>query len=233
MSRPDGPAVRGQLHPGLRRGALEVTRMRWGGSLLEEARLHGDPALLSVAPHAVAALAADGAAAPAIEAFTPTLDDADLLVQVAEHVSTETSGVSLAEAKVVVSGGRASARPTASDPRGAGGAPRRRGRLLEGRHQLRLAPAHRPGRPDWYQGLARPLHRLRHQRRHPAHRGLQGSKEDPRHQLRRRGADHGQRRLRGDRRPDRDRARGDRRAQEGRRPIDEVIERSPSPRLSR
>ncbi len=85
---------------------LELTRLRWGGSLLEEARLHGEPALLSVAPHAVAAVAVDGADAPAIEAFTPTLDETDLLVQVAEHVSTETSGVSLPEAKVVVSGGR-------------------------------------------------------------------------------------------------------------------------------
>jgi Electron transfer flavoprotein domain len=28
-----------------------VTRVRWGGSLLEEARLHGTPKILSVAPH--------------------------------------------------------------------------------------------------------------------------------------------------------------------------------------
>src|SRR5262249_12882224 len=28
-----------------------VTRIRWGGSLLEEARLHGSPRILSVAPH--------------------------------------------------------------------------------------------------------------------------------------------------------------------------------------
>ena len=83
-----------------------VIRVRWGGSLLEEARLHGSPALLSVAPHTVAATTVDGADAPAVEAFTPTLSEADLLVQVAEHVSTVTSGVSLAEAKVVVSGGR-------------------------------------------------------------------------------------------------------------------------------
>src|SRR5690349_24458652 len=32
---------------------LTLTRVRWGGSLLEEARLHGSPALLTVAPHAV------------------------------------------------------------------------------------------------------------------------------------------------------------------------------------
>src|SRR5947209_3767069 len=32
-----------------------VVRVRWGGSLLEEARLHGSPVLATVAPHAVAA----------------------------------------------------------------------------------------------------------------------------------------------------------------------------------
>ncbi len=85
---------------------LEVTRVRWGGSLLEEARLHGTPALLTVAPHTVAVDPAAGADPPAIEAFGPGLDDADLLVRVTEHVSTVTSGVSLADAKVVVSGGR-------------------------------------------------------------------------------------------------------------------------------
>ncbi len=85
---------------------LRLTRIRWGGSLLEEAALHGSPALLSVAPHMVAAATVNGADAPAIESFAPALDEADLLVQVAEHVETVTSGISLAEAKVVVSGGR-------------------------------------------------------------------------------------------------------------------------------
>ena len=85
---------------------LEVTRVRWGGSLLEEARVHGSPALLSVAPHAVAAATANGAGAPAVEPFAPALEDADLLVRVSEHVDTVQSGISLAEAKVVISGGR-------------------------------------------------------------------------------------------------------------------------------
>jgi electron transfer flavoprotein alpha subunit len=85
---------------------LRLTRIRWGGSLLEEAALHGAPALLSVAPHMVTAATVNGADAPAIESFAPALDEADLLVQVAEHVETVTSGISLAEAKVIVSGGR-------------------------------------------------------------------------------------------------------------------------------
>ena len=83
----------------------EVTRMRWGGSLLEEARLHGDLKLLTVAPHAVAAEPVAGDAA-AVESFAPELRDADLVVQVSERVDTSTGGLSLAEAPVVVSGGR-------------------------------------------------------------------------------------------------------------------------------
>jgi electron transfer flavoprotein alpha subunit len=84
---------------------LTVTRVRWGGSLLEQTRVHGEPALLSVAPHAVAAIAVDGAEA-ALEPFEPALEESDLLVRVAEHVDAVSTGVSLAEAKVVVSGGR-------------------------------------------------------------------------------------------------------------------------------
>ena len=84
--------------------SLTVTRVRWGGSLLEEARIHAPLPLMSVAPHAVQA--AEGAGSPAVETFTPALGEADLAVQVGEHVDEVASGISLAEAKVVVSGGR-------------------------------------------------------------------------------------------------------------------------------
>jgi electron transfer flavoprotein alpha subunit len=84
---------------------LTVTRVRWGGSLLERARLHGSPTLLTVQPHAVAA--GDATADPArVERFTPELEDADLVVRVQERVAAGAAGVSLAEAKVVVSCGR-------------------------------------------------------------------------------------------------------------------------------
>ncbi len=76
-----------------------VTRQRWGGSLLEEARIHGSPLILSVSPHVHAA---DEAGAP-VEMLVANAADAP---QVVEHVETSTGGVSLAEAKVVVSGGR-------------------------------------------------------------------------------------------------------------------------------
>jgi electron transfer flavoprotein alpha subunit len=80
---------------------LTVTRVRWGGSLLEEARLHGSPAVLTVAPHAVAADPADAGAA--VETIEPA---GEAVVKVSERVQAVTAGVSLADADVVVSGGR-------------------------------------------------------------------------------------------------------------------------------
>jgi electron transfer flavoprotein alpha subunit len=77
---------------------LELTRVRWGGSLLEEARLHGAPALLTVAPHAVAPDTAG------IEA--ESIPGAEGRVRVSAHTQATTAGVSLADADVVVSGGR-------------------------------------------------------------------------------------------------------------------------------
>jgi electron transfer flavoprotein alpha subunit len=85
---------------------VTVTRLRWGGSLLEEAVLHAPRALLTSAPHAVAAEPSAEAAPAAVEPFTPDLDAGELLCCVREHVAAAGTGVSLAEAKVVVSGGR-------------------------------------------------------------------------------------------------------------------------------
>ncbi len=79
---------------------LTLTRVRWGGSLLEEARLHSSPALLTVAPHAVAA----DADAAGIE--VETIAGGEGRVRVAERLEAAVAGVSLADADVVVSGGR-------------------------------------------------------------------------------------------------------------------------------
>jgi electron transfer flavoprotein alpha subunit len=76
-----------------------VTRIRWGGSLLEEAVVHGSPLLLTVAPHAVAA----ETVTVAPDALEPALDGA---VKVTEHQQATVAGISLADAAVVVSGGR-------------------------------------------------------------------------------------------------------------------------------
>jgi len=83
----------------------EVTRIRWGGSLLEEARVDASPLLLTVQPHALAAqVGAQGTAT--VESFTPSLSEAALALRVVERAAAATGGVSLADAKVVVSGGR-------------------------------------------------------------------------------------------------------------------------------
>jgi electron transfer flavoprotein alpha subunit len=77
----------------------EVTRARWGGTLLEEARVHAGQKLYTAAPFAFAA-----ATPPTVETLRPELGEA---VHVLEHVSPDTGGkVSLADARVVVSGGR-------------------------------------------------------------------------------------------------------------------------------
>lgn len=84
----------------------ELTRIRWGGSLLEKAELTGSTKLLTIAPHAVAA---EEAVAPedfGVETFTPTLADSDFRVRVTGRVEPEANKISLGDAKVVVGGGR-------------------------------------------------------------------------------------------------------------------------------
>jgi electron transfer flavoprotein alpha subunit len=76
-----------------------VTRVRWGGSLLEEARLHGSPVLATVAPHAVAAR--PFATQPRALAAAP-----DSAVRVVGRIDAASGGISLTDAPVVVSGGR-------------------------------------------------------------------------------------------------------------------------------
>jgi electron transfer flavoprotein alpha subunit len=85
--------------------ALELTRIRWGGSLLEEARLEGDVKLVSVAHHAVDAepAASPGAASPV--ALPVELDPSLARSVVRGRVERE-AGVTLATAPVVVGGGR-------------------------------------------------------------------------------------------------------------------------------
>jgi electron transfer flavoprotein alpha subunit len=81
---------------------VTLTRLRWGGSLVEEARLHSPRPLITVAPHAVPA--DTGPSPEEIETGPPA--ERDLAVRVNDHVAPSNGGVSLAEAKVIVSGGR-------------------------------------------------------------------------------------------------------------------------------
>ncbi len=81
---------------------VAVTRLRWGGSLLEEARLHSPRPVITVAPHAVSP---DNGPPPA-EIKVDSPDYQGVGVRVLEHIQPSNGGVSLAEAKVIVSGGR-------------------------------------------------------------------------------------------------------------------------------
>ena len=85
---------------------FEVTRQRWGGSLLEEARLDGPVRLLTVAEHVAQPEEAAVPTTVSISRFTPTLSEADLRVRVIGRVAPEPGKVSLADARVVVGGGR-------------------------------------------------------------------------------------------------------------------------------
>lgn len=85
--------------------AWSLTRQRWGGSLLEHGTITGPPRFLTVAPHAVTS-AEPGGEPPEVRTYTPALDERDLLVRVVDRVEPSRDGVSLAEARVVVGGGR-------------------------------------------------------------------------------------------------------------------------------
>ena len=82
----------------------KVTRVRWGGSLLEEATLAAVVKLVTVAPHAIEAPLPTGNTG-SVEAFSPDLDEELARTRVTERV-TVTEGITLTTAPVVVSGGR-------------------------------------------------------------------------------------------------------------------------------
>ena len=84
----------------------QVVRQRWAGSLLEEARLDGPIRLLTVAPHAVEPTLVAAGAPVAVQPFAPELTERDLWVRVRSHVPAEAGRISLADARVVVGGGR-------------------------------------------------------------------------------------------------------------------------------
>ncbi len=82
-----------------------LTRVRWGGSLLEEARLRGSVKLLTVAAFVVEAVETAVSYCPTYS-FTPELADKDFRVRVSQRIVPDSDKVSLTDARVVVSGGR-------------------------------------------------------------------------------------------------------------------------------
>jgi electron transfer flavoprotein alpha subunit len=83
-----------------------VVRNRWGGSLLETATLRSPRPLITVQPYAFRVTEGPAPLEVDVKRHLDDLDPRDLLVKVAEHIDPPGGGVSLAEAKVVVSGGR-------------------------------------------------------------------------------------------------------------------------------
>jgi electron transfer flavoprotein alpha subunit len=83
-----------------------VTRQRWGGSLLEEAHLKGGVKLLTLAPHALTAEASPNRTEVATQTFAPVLDDKDFRVRLIPRVEAASGKISLAQARVVIGGGR-------------------------------------------------------------------------------------------------------------------------------
>ncbi len=92
-----------EIRPGER---FEVTRQRWGGSLLEDARLDGSVCFMTIAEHANQPEEARAPGPVSVSPFTPTLTDPDLRVRVVARVAPEVGKISLADARVVVGGGR-------------------------------------------------------------------------------------------------------------------------------
>lgn len=80
-----------------------ITRVRWGGSLLEQCTLDASTKLVSVAHHSVEA--SEVPAAGAVQPLTVVLDPSLARTVVAERVE-RAAGVTLATAPLVVGGGR-------------------------------------------------------------------------------------------------------------------------------
>jgi electron transfer flavoprotein alpha subunit len=86
-------------------GALwRIRRMRWGGSLLEDATLHGEPPIMSCALHVFDAPAADAPGGPVTE-FAAQLGADAARTRVVDRMQVA-EGITLTTAPVVVSGGR-------------------------------------------------------------------------------------------------------------------------------
>lgn len=96
-------------------GTVEMTRVRWGGSLLEDATLTAGVKVVSIAHHAVDAAPADAPGAAAATPLTVSLD-ASLARSVVKARVEREAGVTLSTAPVVVGGGRGVGSPEGFAP---------------------------------------------------------------------------------------------------------------------
>ena len=82
-----------------------MTRVQWGGSLLEDIDLTAEICLMPVAHHVVEAVIAEAPAAGSLVSFSPELSEETAHTVVVDRVVL-TKGVTLSTAPVVVGGGR-------------------------------------------------------------------------------------------------------------------------------
>ena len=82
-----------------------ITRLQWGGSLLEDVELEAERKLVSFAYHSVTAEPVVGDGVPDVAVFEPDLDES-VTVTMIRHREVLSQGVALSTASVVVSGGR-------------------------------------------------------------------------------------------------------------------------------
>jgi electron transfer flavoprotein alpha subunit len=85
--------------------SIKLTRQRWAGSLIEHAVLDGAPALLTVASDGVLAVPAEVSAPTFVHVHRSIASELDRRVAVREWIR-RSGGIALAEARVVVGGGR-------------------------------------------------------------------------------------------------------------------------------
>jgi len=85
--------------------SIRLSRQRWAGSLIEDAVLEGVPALLSVASDGVLASPVQTPVATAVHEWQLQANETDASVRVVEWIGRG-GGVALADARVVVGGGR-------------------------------------------------------------------------------------------------------------------------------
>ena len=93
----------------------ELTRQRWGGSLVEHARLEAPTKLLTAAEHEHPIEEAAEATDPVVEEFEPDLAGEHRRVRLDRLEESDVEGVPLGEARVVVGGGRGVGGPEGYD----------------------------------------------------------------------------------------------------------------------
>lgn len=96
-------------------GSVDVTRVRWGGSLLESAHIDAPTVLLTVAHHHFDATDTPHAGDAEVHQLAVELDPKLVRTKVADRVERE-AGVTLATAPVVVGGGRGVGSADAFEP---------------------------------------------------------------------------------------------------------------------